>query len=423
MNGLDPEGIRWVRYLLRDLAADGRTVLVSSHLINEMALTAERLVVIGRGRLIADTSVEEFTAQSQCDSVRVVTPTPTRFVSELSKAGAQPIVAADKAIVVNGMAAAQIGELAMRRSLTLHELTPVRASLEDAFMELTSDDVEFRSDSKPRVPPRLSPTERIGHDRRHCLRPDLSTRRSPAVRQRRVGQAHHVAVDEVDAPRDPDRNGARDLPVRSRGSGGQVSGSFDPTNVSLAGLALGSLIIGILGVLSVSGEYGSGTMRSSLVAMPRRAVLLRSEGHCPRQCGPGTGVGAQLRGLFRGQAVLAGAAPTATLADPAVLRVLIESGAYLALLTLFGVGISAIIRHGAGAIGVFVGCTFLLPVSLQGVAGNPGRFMPELLYGDSIAAVNPVNGSPSSTVGLFLMTLYAAVALGIGGALLRRRDA
>ncbi len=149
VNGLDPEGIRWVRYLLRDLAADGRTVLVSSHLINEMALTAERLVVIGRGTLIADTSVEEFTAQSQGDSVRVVTPTPTRFVTELWRAGVRPSIGADKAIVVNGMSAAEIGELAMRRSLTVHELTPVRASLEDAFMELTSDEVEFRSDSVP----------------------------------------------------------------------------------------------------------------------------------------------------------------------------------------------------------------------------------------------------------------------------------
>jgi ABC-2 type transport system ATP-binding protein len=149
VNGLDPEGIRWVRYLLRDLAADGRTVLVSSHLINEMALTAERLVVIGRGRLIADTSVEEFTAQSQGDSVRVVTPTPTRFVTELSRSGARPSIAADGSIVVNGMDAAEIGELAIRRLLTVHELTPVRASLEDAFMELTGDDVEFRSASEP----------------------------------------------------------------------------------------------------------------------------------------------------------------------------------------------------------------------------------------------------------------------------------
>jgi len=149
VNGLDPEGIRWVRHLLRDLAAEGRTVLVSSHLINEMALTAERLVVIGRGTLIAETSVEEFTARSLGDSVRVVTPTPNRFVVALSRAGAQPSLGADGSIVVTGMPSAEVGELAARASLTVHELTPLRASLEDAFMELTSDAVEYRSASDP----------------------------------------------------------------------------------------------------------------------------------------------------------------------------------------------------------------------------------------------------------------------------------
>ena len=145
VNGLDPEGIRWVRHLLRDLAAEGRTVLVSSHLITEMALTAERLVVIGRGTLIAETSVKEFTERSQGDSVRVVTPTPKRFVTELSRIGAHPSVSNDGSIVVSGIRAADVGELAARTSLVVHELTPLRASLEDAFMELTSDAVEFRS--------------------------------------------------------------------------------------------------------------------------------------------------------------------------------------------------------------------------------------------------------------------------------------
>ncbi len=145
VNGLDPEGIRWIRHLLRDLAADGRTVLVSSHLISEMALTAQRLVVIGRGSLIADTSVEEFTASSQGDAVRLVTPTPQRFVKALSQAGGRPTVDEDGAITVRAMGAADIGELATRMSLTVHELTPVRASLEDAFMALTSDAVDFRS--------------------------------------------------------------------------------------------------------------------------------------------------------------------------------------------------------------------------------------------------------------------------------------
>jgi len=145
VNGLDPEGIRWVRHLLRDLAAEGRTVLVSSHLINEMALTAERLVVIGRGTLIAETSVEEFTARHQAETIRVVTPTPQLMVSALSRAGIRPSVTDDGAILVEGVPSAQVGEVAAQSSLTVHELTPVRASLEDAFMELTSDAVEYRS--------------------------------------------------------------------------------------------------------------------------------------------------------------------------------------------------------------------------------------------------------------------------------------
>ena len=145
VNGLDPEGIRWVRYLLRDLAAEGRTVFVSSHLINEMALTAEHLIVIGRGTLIAETSVEQFVSDNSGASVRIVTPTPQRFVTALTRLGTRPHVDDDGAITVSDMSAAAVGELASAQELTLHELTPVRASLEDAFMEHTSDSVEYRS--------------------------------------------------------------------------------------------------------------------------------------------------------------------------------------------------------------------------------------------------------------------------------------
>ena len=145
VNGLDPEGIRWVRYLLRDLAAEGRTVFVSSHLINEMALTAEHLIVIGRGTLIAETSVEQFVSDNSGASVRIVTPTPQRFVTALTRLGTRPHVDDDGAITVSDMSAAAVGELASAQELTLHELTPVRASLEDAFMELTSDSVDYRA--------------------------------------------------------------------------------------------------------------------------------------------------------------------------------------------------------------------------------------------------------------------------------------
>jgi ABC-2 type transport system ATP-binding protein len=146
INGLDPEGIRWARYLLRDLAAEGRTIFVSSHLINEMALTAQRLVVIGRGKKIAETTVAEFTAQSALQAVRVVTPTVESFVVAVQDKGGVPLVEDDRSVTVTGLNSAEVGELAADRSITLHELTPLRASLEDAFMELTHDAVEFRSE-------------------------------------------------------------------------------------------------------------------------------------------------------------------------------------------------------------------------------------------------------------------------------------
>ena len=144
VNGLDPEGIRWVRHFLRALAAEGRTVFVSSHLISEMALTADRLVVIGRGRLIAETSVADFVSRSGRGAVKLVSPDLTRFAAALSVAGAQLTDGDGAWLEVEGLTAAEIGDLAARDGLRIHELTPISASLEDAFMELTQDEVDFR---------------------------------------------------------------------------------------------------------------------------------------------------------------------------------------------------------------------------------------------------------------------------------------
>jgi ABC-2 type transport system ATP-binding protein len=144
VNGLDPEGIRWVRHFLRDLAAGGRTVLVSSHLISEMSLTADRLVVIGRGRLITETSVADFVARSGGGAVKLITPDLVAFKPVLIAAGAKVGDGIAQSLTVEGLTAPQIGDLAARDGLRVHELTPVAASLEDAFMELTQDEVEYR---------------------------------------------------------------------------------------------------------------------------------------------------------------------------------------------------------------------------------------------------------------------------------------
>jgi hypothetical protein len=199
--------------------------------------------------------------------------------------------------------------------------------------------------------------------------------------------------------------------------------NFDPTNQSLAGLAIGSLVIGILGVLSMTGEYGSGTIRSSLSAQPRRVVFVAAKTAVFAVFALIVGVAMSFLSFFVGQAVLSGGAPTATLSDPGVLRVLLESAGFLALVALFGLGIGAIIRHGAGAIATFVGCTLLLPVVLDGVAGHPDRFMPEPIYANSVAAVVPQAHALSSTEGFLLMTAYAAAALCAGAFVLHRRDA
>jgi ABC-2 type transport system ATP-binding protein len=144
VNGLDPEGIRWIRGLFQRLAAEGRTVLVSSHLMGEMALTAEDLIIIGRGRLITHTSVAEFTANAGSASVVVRTPCSRDLVPLLHGPHVTVTEASDGELHVDGLDADRIGEIALQAGLVLHELHTIGASLEEAFMELTDSSVDYR---------------------------------------------------------------------------------------------------------------------------------------------------------------------------------------------------------------------------------------------------------------------------------------
>jgi ABC-2 type transport system ATP-binding protein len=146
VNGLDPEGIRWVRTLMRTLAGQGRTVFVSSHLLAEMANTADRLVVIGRGKLIASTTVSDFVGRSGAGTIRVRSPQLEQLRQVLTDADVtvddDP---ASSALLVRGAAIEVIGDLAARNAITLHELSPQRASLEEAYMQFTDDAVQYRT--------------------------------------------------------------------------------------------------------------------------------------------------------------------------------------------------------------------------------------------------------------------------------------
>jgi ABC-2 type transport system ATP-binding protein len=145
VNGLDPEGIVWLRTLLKDLAGQGRTVFVSSHLMSEMALTAEHLVVIGRGRLLADTTVDQFIAKNSRSYVRIATPAPARLREVLTAEGIQVTDNNDGALAAHDVDPARVGELAAANGVVIHEIAQQSASLEEAFVAMTgtTDTVEF----------------------------------------------------------------------------------------------------------------------------------------------------------------------------------------------------------------------------------------------------------------------------------------
>jgi ABC-2 type transport system ATP-binding protein len=143
VNGLDPEGIVWLRTLMKDMAAQGRTVFVSSHLMSEMALTADHLVVIGRGRLLADTTVEEFIEENSRSYVRIATPEPARLRAVLAANGIQVTDDGDGALAAHGADPARVGELVAAHGVVVHEIAHRSASLEEAFVRMTGNAVEF----------------------------------------------------------------------------------------------------------------------------------------------------------------------------------------------------------------------------------------------------------------------------------------
>ena len=202
-NGLDPEGIRWIRDVLTHLASQGRTVLVSSHLLSEMALMATDLVVIGQGRLIEQCTVDEFVARWGDHWVKVRSPRSDDLARALAAGGAHVAQAGDSALEIRGATIEDVGELAARHGLVLHELSPQTGSLEDAFLKATAHAQEYRS--VPAPAPAATPQPGTPDDRRPAQRMDQAAddpdelgapgdrRRLPADRQ----HPHHGAAERT----------------------------------------------------------------------------------------------------------------------------------------------------------------------------------------------------------------------------------
>ena len=199
---------------------------------------------------------------------------------------------------------------------------------------------------------------------------------------------------------------------------------WDPTNQAMAGLAIGSLVLGVLGVLVISGEYGSGTIRSTLAAVPRRETVFAAKATVVGLVTLVLGEILSFGAFFFGQAILStGVAPTATLGQPGVLRAVLMTGAFLSLFSLLGLGLGLVIRHTAGAIATFAGVTLLAPILLHTLSGDPSKYTPAIIFAQSVAAVVPQGDQLSATIGFVLMVLYTVAALAAGAVLLVKRDA
>jgi ABC-type transport system involved in multi-copper enzyme maturation permease subunit len=203
--------------------------------------------------------------------------------------------------------------------------------------------------------------------------------------------------------------------------------AFDPTNDSFAGLAIGQLALGVLGVLAVTSEFSSGMIRATFAAVPRRPLVLAAKAAILAAVTLVAGEILAFVAFGVGEAVLKNPAPHATLGQPGVLRAVLMGGAYPALIALIGLGLGALIRHTAGAISAVVGVLFVLPLLLLPLGTTfqnaAGQFMPMLIAENSLTAVKPLPHSLPPGAGFAVLCGYTAVALAVGAWALARRDA
>jgi ABC-2 type transport system permease protein len=203
--------------------------------------------------------------------------------------------------------------------------------------------------------------------------------------------------------------------------------SFDPTENSFAGLAIAELAVAVLGIMAATGEYASGMIRSTLVAVPRRGRVLAAKAAVIGLATLVLGEVTAFAAFLAGQAMLHSPAPHATLGQPGVLRAIALGGLYLPLIALLSLGIGMLVRRAAAGISIMVGLIFVLPIVLlalpSGFANSAARYLPVVIAENSLTAVKTVPLSLSPWTGLAMLLVYAAAALGAGGLLLARRDA
>jgi ABC-2 type transport system ATP-binding protein len=440
VNGLDPEGIIWIRTLLRAQAAEGRAVLVSSHLMAEMSLTADRLVVIGRGHLIADTTVSEFVAGARQQSVTVKAEDLAALQGALDGRDTDQGVSVQRqgeTLQVSGLAPAEIGRRAFSAGVVLHELTPQMPTLEEAFMATTADSVDYRAGvvtapaaghagaaatvgtgARSRGPAR-TPTAPVLAEVGRLVRSEwtkfFSLRSTLAALIATVAVC--IAFGAIASYGTVTRWDTFS-PIRKA--------FFDAAALGVGGIFFGQLVLGSLGVLAVTGEYSTGSIRATLAASPRRVRVLVAKIIVFGAAAFVVSVVTTLLSFTVTQWVLSGIDIQTSLTRPEVPRAVFGGAAFLVAVGLLGLGLGTVIRHTAGAISTLFGLLLVLPLLVNFLpddwrdAINP--YLP-LTAGRSVTSVVVAWPGLSPYQALALVFGYATVALVLGGVVLVRRDA
>ena len=443
VNGLDPDGIRWIRNLLKGLADRGHTVFLSSHLMSEMAVTADHVIVVGQGRLLRDQSMAEFIEDASSDTVRVRSPQATELAQALARPGVRIEPDEGGVLLVSGLTSEQIGTAAAEARLTLFELTTQSASLEEAYMALTAASVDYRATSghpghhhidrqgssvsgsrSSSAPPTL-------HTGTTAREPDL-VRTEPVV-LRRVVKSEWIKFRTLRST----------LAVLASAAVGMVAiglivayntrhltADLQPDDhvqsSTLQGYYLGQLLIGALGVLFVSGEYSTGMIRSTLVSVPRRIPVLWAKLTVFVTATAVTMIVSCIIAFVAAQALIGQYRTGYSLADPGVLRVVVGTGVYLTLIGVIGAALGWIVRSTPGALVAYIAVILVLPVLFGTVLGTWGkdvaRFMPSQAGASFVTTIREPN-SLSPWTGLAVLALWAAVGIAVAAAELRRRDA
>ncbi|HEY0260103.1 MAG TPA: ATP-binding cassette domain-containing protein [Lacisediminihabitans sp.] len=422
LNGLDPEGIIWFRNLMRRMAAEGRTVLVSSHVMAEMSVTADHLLIIGEGRLLVDSELKAFEREHEQEEIHVRTPDPRLLHDLLVEAGGVVRELDATSFAVSGLDGAVIGALALRAGVELDESASVRRSLEDAFMEITAPTGADVMPPEPSHEPSANnaATEKPSVVRfRDILRSELTKFRSSRTRPLLVAGSMAASIGLAALGSNASGEHYPDLDQDERRA-------FDPTETSLKGRFLTQVTLGVLGALAMTSEYDADTIVPTLAAVPDRPRLLAAKALTTAGISLGAGLVANTAAFLIGQAMLARHdAPHATFRSPGSARAVLGGGLHSTASALLGLGIGTLTRSTAGAISTLFGAELLVP-AFEGGFPKP---LPDLFakYWPTDAGARILTTRPAPKLlgpwgGLAVMAGATAALLGTALTAFHRRD-